>query len=149
MTLWKTVFLCSALFLETPFVQPQTDAEAVTLMQDRASLACADYSTDRAKPGISGVPVDALRVLLKHKYLVCPDRRISGQMAVVWYPRAGVLSWSPSSPASVHALAHIADKLTRTEDFPQGITVWDEAGTELRNQIVPEFHFKETYDPSR
>ena len=149
MTLWKTAFLSSALLSGTGFVQAQTDGQAVTLMQDKASLACADYSTDRAKPGIAVVPVDALRVLLKHKFLVCPDRRISGQMAVAWYPRAGVLSWNPESPASIRALARIADKLTRTEDFPQGLTVWNEAGIELRNQIVPEFHFKETYDPSR
>ena len=72
MTLWKNVLLSSALFLGTRLVQPQTDAQSVTLMQHRALLACVDYSTDRAKPGISGVPVDALRVLLKHKYLVCP-----------------------------------------------------------------------------
>ena len=149
MTLWKTVLLSSALLSGTGFVKAQTDGQAVTLIQNKASLACADYSTDRARPGIVGVPVDALRVLLKHKLLVCPDRRISGHMAVVWYPRAGVLSWNPESPASIRALARIADKLTRTEDFPQGLTVWDEAGTELRNQIVPEFHFKETYDPSR
>ncbi len=149
MTLWKTVLLSLALFSGTGLAQAQTDGQSVSMMQDKASLACADYSTDRGRPGIAAVPVDALRVLLKHKFLVCPDRRISGQMAVVWYPRVGVLSWNPASPASVRSLARIADKLTRTEDFPQGLTVWDEAGAELRNQIVPEFHFKETYDPSR
>ena len=83
MTLWKTSFSLQRIFLGTRLVQPQIDAQSVTLMQHRALLACVDYSTDRAKPGISGVPVVALRVLLKHKYLVCPDRRISGQMAVV------------------------------------------------------------------
>ena len=148
MTLWKTVLLSSAFLSGTGFVQAQTDDRTVTLMQDKASLACADYSTDRAKPGIAAVPVDALRVLLKHRFLVCPDRRISGQMAVVWYPGVGVLSWNPASPVSIRELARIADKLTRTEDFPQGLTVWSEAGAEIRNQIVPEFHFKETYDPS-
>ncbi len=116
-------------------------------MQDQASLACADYSTDRARPGIAGVPVDALRVLEKHGFLLCPDRRITGEMAVIWYPRVGAFAWNPSSPAAVQALGKIADKLTRTEDFPQGLTVWNTAGGELRNQIVPEFHYKASYDP--
>ena len=83
MTLWKTVLLSLALFSGTGLAQAQTDGQSVSMMQDKASLAGVDYSTDRGRPAIAAVPVDALRVLLKHKLLVCPDRRISGQMATV------------------------------------------------------------------
>lgn len=83
--------------------------------------------------------VDALRVLLERRYTLCPDRRVEGDAAVLWYPQWGSLVWNPSSPASVHALAIKADQLTRSLDFPRQLTVWNSKGTELTGQTVPEF----------
>ncbi len=108
-------------------------------MERHASLVCADYSTDRGNPGIVAVNVDALRVLLKHSYTLCPDRRITGDGAVIWYQHWGVLAWNPQRKESLKALAAKAAQLTRTEDFPQELSVWDESGQPLRNQVVPAF----------
>ena len=133
------------LALSTLAASGQTDREAVEGMQRKASLACPDYSTDRGNPGIAKISVDALRVLAVHKVTLCPDRRIKAPAAVIWYPRVGALAWNPSDPAAVSTLAAVASKFTRTEDFPQGLAVYDTKGTELKNQIVPQFTFKETY----
>ena len=108
-------------------------------MERRASLVCAGYSVDRGNPGILAVKVDALRVLLQHRYTLCPDRRLADPQAVVWYPRWGVLVWDPNRPASLKAMAAKADQLTRTLDFPNELSVWDEKGAALKNQIVKEF----------
>ena len=117
-----------------------SDRQATEEMERRASLVCADYSVARGNPGIAAVSVDAVRVLLEHRYTLCPDRRISGEAAVIWYPDWGSLVWNPERPDSLHMLDIEARQLGRTLDFPQQITVWNAKGTELTQQLVPEFH---------
>lgn len=134
---WITVMAAMGLL---PAALGQSDRQITEDMQHRASLVCADYSVARGNPGIAHVSVDALRVLLEHRYTLCPDRRIQGDVALIWYPQWGSLVWNPERPESVAQLAGKARELANTLDFPQQLTVWDGEGKELRGKIVPEFH---------
>lgn len=140
-------FSCFLLFLAgavavsaSSAVAQMSDRQVTEEMERRSSLVCADYSVARGNPGIARVSVDALRVLLEHRYTLCPDRRVSGDGAVIWYPQWGSLVWNPERPESVEVLGGKSRELTRTLDFPQQLTVWDVKGKELRGQVVPEFH---------
>ena len=124
----------------------QTDAQTLEAAQKQSSLACPDYSTERGA-AIKAVPVDALRVLARHRFTLCPDRRVQGDMAVIWYPMLGVFAWNPGSDAAAKALVQIVDRITRLDDFPQGLTVWNASDEELTHQVVPEFSFRPTYKP--
>jgi hypothetical protein len=119
----------------------------VVAAEAQAMAACPDYSPERGNGGIAAVPVAALGVLAKHKFTLCPERRITGEMAVVWYPKIGVFAWNPADAGAVHALAEIVDRITRLDDFPAEVTVWDASDEELAASGAPEFHLKETYHP--
>jgi hypothetical protein len=124
-----------------------TDAQVLAATQMQSSLACPDYTAERGNPGIAAVPVAALSVLAKHKFTLCPDRRIQGEMAVLWYPKVGVFAWNPTDPAVVKTLAEIVDRISRLDDFPEALTVWNASDEELSNQTAPEFTFKPGYTP--
>lgn len=123
-----------------PSARAQSDLQITEQMQHQASLVCADYSVARGTPGIAHVSVDALRVLLEHRYTLCPDRRLQGDAALVWYPQWGSLVWNPEREESLNELSVKARELAKTLDFPQQLTVWNGKGQELKGQVVPEFH---------
>ena len=122
-----------------------TDREVKEEMTRRASLFCPGFSTDRALPGINAIKVDAMRVLLAHKYMVCPDRRLGEAIGAVWNSRYGVLLWTPTNPKSVAVMAAKADTLTHTMDFPNELTVYDLDGKPLKGQVVPMFEPRDTF----
>jgi len=137
----------ATLTAQTPAAQADTptDTQLLTTTQTQSSLACPDYTPDRANPGIAAVPVAALRTLAKHHFLLCPDPRLKDDMAVLWYPKPGVFTWKPNDPAILKTLTEIVDRIARLDDFPETITVWDAADEELSTQIAPDFKLKETY----
>ena len=137
--------LSSFALLTITAAHAQTERETVEAMQTKASLACPDYSTDRGNATIAHLPIDSLRVLAKHNVVLCPDRRLKGEHAVAWYPELGALVWTPANPGAAAALALVAQRFTKTEDFPQGLEVYNAKGEPLKNQIVPTFDFKPTY----
>jgi hypothetical protein len=114
-----------------------TEAQVVEAAQAQASAACPEYTVERGNAGIAAVPVAALRVLARHRVVLCPDGRIKGEMAVIWYPKVGVFAWTPGDPAVVKTLAEIVDRIARLDDFPEAITVWD--------AMDEEFKLKEGY----
>lgn len=123
-----------------PSAGAQSDLQITEQMQHRASLVCADYSVARGNPGIAHVSVDALCILLEHRYTLCPDRRVQGDAALIWYPQWGSLVWNPERAESLTQLNVKSRELAKTLDFPQQLTVWNGKGEELRGQVVPEFH---------
>lgn len=135
---------CGSLIISVP-ASAQTDREAIESMQHTASVACPGYSTDRANAVIARVPPGALRVLIKHNAVLCPDRRLEANQAVIWYPDLGALVWNATDPQGAATMAQIADRLTRKEDFPQALTVWDAKGNPMKDQVAPQFDFKPTY----
>ena len=96
-------------------------------------------------PGIQAVKVDALRVLLGHKFTVCPDRRIQASVGAIWNSRWGVLLWNPNTPRSVAVMAQRADSMTHSLDFPNELSVYDLEGKPLKGQIVPSFEPRDTF----
>jgi hypothetical protein len=122
-----------------------SDAQVLEGAQTQASLGCPDYTAERGNPGIAVVPVAALRTLARHHFLLCPDSRIKGEMAVIWYPKVGVFAWSPGDPAVLKTLAEIVDRVARLDDFPESVTVWDAADEELGSQGAPDFKLKDGY----
>ena len=122
-----------------------SDAQVKDEMARRASLFCPGYSTERGMPGIQAVSVDALRVLLSHKYMICPDRRLGDTVGTIWNSRWGVLLWNPSNPRSVSAMAKEAGVLTHTLDFPNELMVYDLEGKPLKGQVVPSFEPRDTF----
>ena len=138
------IFTRATLFLNAQTADP-TDAQILTTAQTQSSLACPDYTPERGNPGIAAVPVAALRTIAKHEILLCPDTHISGDTAIVWYPKLGVFTWKPGDPAILKTLAEIVDRLARLDDFPQNTTVWDSLDEELNIQNAPDFKLKDTY----
>jgi hypothetical protein len=122
-----------------------SDAQVRDEMARRSSLFCPDFSNDRGLPGINAVKVDALRVLLSHKYTLCPDRRLSNSIGAIWNSRWGVLLWNPANPQSLAIMAAKADAMTRSLDFPNELMVYDLHGTPLKGQIVPMFEPRDTF----
>jgi hypothetical protein len=137
--------LLAAMITAPPQADSATDAQVVEAAQAQASLGCPDYTPERGNPGIAAVPVAALRTLGRHHFLLCPDSRIKGEMAVIWYPKVGVFAWNPGDIAVPKTLAEIVDRVARLEDFPESVTVWDAMDEELSNQGAPEFKLKEGY----
>ncbi|MBR0344587.1 MAG: hypothetical protein IJI03_04915, partial [Rudaea sp.] len=121
-------FLCSGLLAAAPLTLRANEAQTYEAFIDYAGQICPGHSKERTTPGIRNVKIEALQVLAKRGYFLCPDRRIENPGAVVWYADPGVFEWNPESPASVKALREITDKLTRSEDFPNALTVWDAGG---------------------
>ena len=105
----------------------------------RSADVCPGHSKERTVPGVRGVPVGAVRVLEQRDFVLCPDRRIEGDAAVVFYPQWGVFAWNPENGASAKALSTVVDRLTRSEDFPAQTSVWNAAGEALSQQVVPAF----------
>jgi hypothetical protein len=132
-------YLCAALLAAAPLTVHASEAQTYEAFIDYAGQICPGHSKERTAPGIRNVKIEALQVLAKRGYFLCPDRRIENPGAVVWYADPGVFEWNPESPASVKALREITDKLTRSEDFPNALTVWDAGGREVKNQTVPAF----------
>ncbi len=123
-----------------------SDTQVKEEMARRASLFCPGFSNERGMPGISAVKVDALRVLLAHRYMVCPDRRLAENVGTIWNSRWGVLLWNPEHPRSVSAMAVRADAFTHAMDFPNELMVYDLDGKALKGQIVPMFQPRDTFD---
>lgn len=134
-----TALLSVVLFAAVPLASVASEAETYDAYVDYAAQVCPGHSKERTTPGIRNVKIEALWVLAKRGYFFCPDRRIESPAAVVWYANDGVFEWNPDSQASVKALREITDKLTRSEEFPTAVTVWDANGKELTGQTVPTF----------
>ena len=96
-------------------------------------------------PGIRATSPDALRVLLQHRYTLCPDRRLGGGIGAIWNSRNGVLLWNPENSRSVQVMNSKADSLTRSMDFPNELSVFDLEGKPLKGQIVPAFAPRDTF----
>ena len=122
-----------------------SDREVKEEMVRRASLFCSGFSNERALPGINGVKVDALRVMLSHNYSMCPDRRLADNVGVIWNSNYGVFLWNPTNSKSVAAVSKKADELTHSMDFPNQLSVFDLDGKPLKNQIVPAFQPRDTF----
>ncbi len=122
-----------------------SDTEVKEEMARRSSLFCPGFSKDRGMPGINAVKVDALRVLISHKFTLCPDRRITDPVAAIWNSRWGVLLWNPTNPKSVTAMVKQADTFTHTLDFPNELMVYDLDGKPLKGQIGPMFQPRDTF----
>ncbi len=123
----------------------QTDLQTRDEMARRASLLCPGFSNDRGLPGIRAVDVDALRVLMEHKYTICPDRRITDPIGAIWNSRWGVLLWNPANPKSIAVMGMEAIRMTRAMEFPNELMVYDLGGKALRGQVVPEFAPRDTF----
>ena len=123
-----------------------SDAQVKDEMARRASLLCPGYTTERGMPGIRAVNVDALRVLLAHKFTMCPDRRIQGPVGAVWNSRWGVLLWNPNTQGSMAVMTRLADTMTHSLEFPNELSVYDLEGKPLKGQIVPSFEPRDTFD---
>ncbi len=114
-------------------------------MVRRASLLCPGFSNDRGLPGINAVNVDALRVMLEHKYTVCPDRRLTDPVGAVWNSRNGVLLWNPANPKSIKVMSTEANRMSQKMDFPDQLTVYDLDDKPLKGQVVPQFAPRDTF----
>ena len=117
--------------------QAQSDREVAERAIAASADLCPGHSAERTGPTVRAVPVGALRVLAQHGAVLCPDRRLDA--AVAFYPRYGVFTWNPESEASSRALVRAVDALTRSEEFPAEISVWDTDARPLREQVVPAF----------
>lgn len=131
----------AALLCLSPLAQA-SDNEDYERSIAQTAQACPGHSKENTVPGVRGVPVGAIRVLQQHEYVLCPDRRIEGDAAVVFYPTYGVFTWNPEKPASVNAVSTVVDQLTRNEAFPSETMVWDASGKPLKGQTVPAFEPK-------
>lgn len=117
----------------------QSDREVAERAIEVSAAVCPGHSAERTGPTVRAVPVGALRVLARRDFVLCPDRRLEGDAAVVFYPQAGVFAWNPDNAASGKALVSIVDTLTRSEEFPVQTSVWNNAGKPLQQQVVPAF----------
>lgn len=138
----RSTALVLAALLGMPILAHASDNEDYERAIARTAQTCPGHSKERTVPGVRSVPVGAIRVLQQHDYILCPDRRIEGDAAVVFYPTYGVFAWNPENPASVKAVSAVIDRLTRSEDFPAETLVWDAAGKPLSGQTVPAFEPK-------
>ena len=138
----RSAVMSLSILLGMPILAQASDNEDYERSIARSAQACPGHSKERTVPGVRGVPVGAIRVLQQNDYILCPDRRIEGDAAVVFYPTYGVFAWNPDSPASVKAVSAVVDRLTRSEDFPAETMVWNAAGKPLSGQTVPVFEPK-------
>jgi len=127
------------------FAFDMSDREVKEEMARRASLFCPGFSNDRGLPGINAVKVDALRVLINHKFTLCPDRRLGENIGAVWNSTYGVLLWNPTNPKSVPVMAKEADNLTHRLDFPNELSVYNLEGKPMKGQIIPMFQPRDTF----
>lgn len=116
-----------------------SDREVVELTVENSSIVCPGFRKEVVTPLATATPVGALRVLLKHAYVICPDRRLDAQAPVVWYGDPGVFAWNPEVAGADKALVAQIDAITRTENFPASLLVWDTQGKALKEQVVPRF----------
>lgn len=136
----STALLSTSLLLAAcPWFARAGDAEDYQRSVDQSSRICPGHSRERTVPGVHAIPVGAVRVLQKQGYAVCPDRRLQGDQAVVFYPTFGVFGWNPDRRESVKALGKVVDQLTRSEAFPQQVAVWNAEGKPQKNHVVPQF----------
>jgi len=117
----------------------QSDREVAERAIEHAAQVCPGHSNEHTGPTVRAMPVGALRVLAKHGAVLCPDRRLEGDVAVVFSPDYGVFRWNPDVPASSQALPQVVGTITRSEEFPSETTVWNASGEPLREQVVPMF----------
>jgi len=141
--------LCAALFAIAPMGLKADERQTYDGFIDYAARICPGHSKDRTTPGIRNVRIESLWVMAKLGYFLCPDRRVESPMAVIFYADRGVFTWNPDSPASVNALRDVTGMLSRSEDYPNSLTVWDADGKELTNQVVPAFTPREAPIPHR
>ncbi|MET0327735.1 MAG: hypothetical protein ABW163_03080 [Luteimonas sp.] len=134
-----TPALALPLLFAVTAVHAQSDREVAERAIESAAQVCPGHSNDRTGPTVRAVPVGALRVLAKHGVVLCPDRRLEGEAAVVFSPDYGVFRWNPDVPASSQALAQVVGTITRSEAFPSETAVWNAEGAPLRDQVVPMF----------
>jgi len=120
-------------------VHAQSDREVAERAIETAAQVCPGHSNAATGPTVRAMPVGALRVLAKHGAVLCPDRRLEGDVAVVFSPDYGVFRWNPDVPASVQALPTVVGAITRSEAFPAETAVWNAEGEPLREQVVPMF----------
>lgn len=135
----RPLLLLPLALLATATAHAQSDREVAENAIAQAAELCSGHSAERTGPTVRAVPVGALRVLAQRGFVLCPDRRLDGEAAAVFYPTAGVFTWNPEQPASGAALVKVVDRLTRSEEFPVETSVWDAAGNTLTGQTVPAF----------
>lgn len=116
-----------------------SDREVVELTVENSSVACPGFRKEVMTPLATATPVGALRVLLKNAHVICPDGRLDAQAPVVWYGDPGVFAWNPDVAGADKALIARIDAITRTENFPTSLLVWDAQGKALKEQVVPRF----------
>ncbi|PBJ82288.1 hypothetical protein CMZ84_08840 [Lysobacteraceae bacterium NML93-0399] len=117
----------------------QSDREVAERAIETAARVCPGHADATTGPTVRAIPVGALRVLAQQGAVLCPDRRLEGDIAVVFSPDYGVFRWNPDVPSSSSALAQVLDTITRSEEFPVETAVWDAEGEPLREQVVPMF----------
>jgi hypothetical protein len=116
-----------------------SEAETYNNFIDYAAYRCISHSKERTTTGIRNVKIEALRVMAKLGYFLCPYRMmaITPEAAVLFYPDLKVFTWDPERPDSVKGLREVTDKLTSSEEFPVDKQAWDAEGKLLTEQTFP------------
>lgn len=103
-----------------------------------ASNRCESYKGAYAGP-LQGMDVSLARSVLDHHVLVCPDPSLDKVLAVVWYGNHRAITWNPGLPGSDAVLTQVIRRMTRADDFSNGIDAFDAKGDLVKGQLVPAF----------
>ncbi len=114
------------------------DREVHEKLVTQASDRCESYKGAYAGP-LQGMDVSLGRSVLDHHVLVCPDPGLSQPLAVVWYGNHRAITWNPGLAGSDSVLSQVIRRMTRDDDFSNGIDAYDAGGGLVKGQLVPAF----------
>lgn len=140
----RAVLLSVALFAAVPFASQADEQQDYDDYINLAARICPDHSRDGTRIGIRNVEINALRIMKRTGYYLCPFKKVESPAAVIFYPDYNMFTWNPDVPASVSALRIVTSNLAGTEEYPNVLTVWDANGKKLTNQQVYTFKPRET-----
>lgn len=132
MALLPLAMVSAPAFAISPIEQRSYDS-----LIDQAANVCSNYAGKTAKPAIESLKIATVRVLLTRDVLLCPDNTLSSGQDVIWYGNRRVMVWNPTAQGTNAKVGSLLDGMTRDDTFANDVRVWNAAGEEQKNQVVP------------
>jgi hypothetical protein len=106
-----------------------TDAEARDKLYERSAKVCTYHSRANTQPAVQSLSLAALDTVMKRKIIMCPNPKLGGRLAFVWYGEHNALAWNPDAQGAVEELSKKLDEMVKADDFPPGVEPWNVDGS--------------------